>query len=138
VASTSRERVRTGSSARLDRTLTALADPARRGVIELLRRTPLKASDLAAALSMTRPAMSRHLKLLRKTGLVTESELEEDARVRMYRLERAPFMELRGWLEEVEAFWGDQLGAFKAHAERAMLREDVRAVPTARGKRRRS
>ena len=118
--------------------MTALADPARRGVIELLRRTPLKASDLATALSMSRPAMSRHLKLLRKTGLVTESELEDDARVRMYRLERAPFLELRGWLEEVEEFWADQLGAFKAHAERTLPREGARAVGhPARIKRRR-
>ena len=102
----------------LDRTLLALADPTRRGVIELLRKKPRKASDLADELSMTRPAMSRHLRVLRKTGLVSESELEHDARVRMYRLEREPFSELRGWLDEVEAFWGDQLAAFKLHAER--------------------
>ena len=102
----------------LDRTLLALADPTRRGVIELLRKRPRRASELADALSMTRPAMSRHLRLLRKTGLVSESEPEHDARVRMYRLEREPFNELRGWLDEVEAFWGDQLQAFKEHAEK--------------------
>ncbi len=71
---------------------------------------------------MTRPAMSRHLRLLRKSGLVSESELEHDARVRMYRLEPQPFAELRGWLDEVEAFWGDQLQAFKAHAEQRRKR----------------
>ena len=106
----------------LDRTLLALADPTRRGVIDLLRKKPRKASELADALSMTRPAMSRHLRLLRKSGLVSESELEDDARVRMYRLERKPFLELRGWLEEVEAFWADQLAAFKLHAERGKRR----------------
>jgi len=104
--------------AKLDRTLLALADPARRGVIDLLRRTPRKASDLADELGFTRPAMSRHLRVLRKSGLVSESEPEHDARVRVYRLEREPFDELRGWLDEVEAFWGDQLSAFKAHAEK--------------------
>lgn len=103
----------------LGKTLLALADPTRRGVIELLRREPHRASDLAEALSMTRPAMSRHLRVLRKSGLVSENEAEQDARVRMYRLEREPFAELRHWLDEVEAFWGDQLQAFKAHAERA-------------------
>lgn len=103
----------------LDQTLLALADPTRRGVIELLRREPHRASDLAEALSMTRPAMSRHLRVLRKSGLVSESEPEHDARVRLYRLEREPFSELRGWLEEVEGFWTDQLQAFKAHAEKA-------------------
>jgi DNA-binding transcriptional ArsR family regulator len=103
---------------KLDRTLLALADPTRRGVIELLRKRPRKASELADELTLTRPAMSRHLRVLRKTGLVSESELEDDARVRMYRLEREPFSELRGWLDEVEAFWGEQLVAFKLHAER--------------------
>jgi DNA-binding transcriptional ArsR family regulator len=101
----------------LDRTLLALADPTRRGVIDLLRKKPRKASELADALSMTRPAMSRHLRVLRKTGLVSERELPDDARVRMYRLEHEPFAELRGWLEEVEAFLADQLAAFKLHAE---------------------
>jgi DNA-binding transcriptional ArsR family regulator len=102
----------------LDRTLLALADPTRRGVIDLLRKRPRRASELAELLSMTRPAMSRHLRVLRKTGLVSESEPEHDARVRLYRLERQPFSELRDWLEEVEAFWGDQLQAFKEHAEK--------------------
>lgn len=111
------------SARSLDQTLLALADPTRRGVIELLRREPQRASDLADSLGMSRPAMSRHLKLLRKTGLVSENELEEDARVRMYRLEREPFTELRDWLSEVEAFWGDQLQAFKAHAEKRKKRK---------------
>jgi DNA-binding transcriptional ArsR family regulator len=106
----------------LDRTLLALADPTRRGVINLLRKRPRKASELADALSMTRPAMSRHLRLLRKTGLVSERELPDDARVRMYRLEREPFRELRGWLEEVEELWADQLAAFEVHAEQRSKR----------------
>ncbi len=105
----------------LDRTFAALADPARRGVIDLLRQRPRRASELADELAMTRPAMSRHLRLLRRTGLVTEQELPDDARVRMYQIEPQAFRELRGWLEEVEAFWGDQLQAFKGHAERRTL-----------------
>jgi DNA-binding transcriptional ArsR family regulator len=102
----------------VDRTLAALADPARRRVIDLLRKKPRRASDIAAALEMSRPATSRHLKLLRKTGLVTKAELESDARVRVYTLERNPFAELRGWLDEVETFWSVQLAAFKERAER--------------------
>lgn len=103
----------------LDRTLAALAEPTRRGVVDLLRRRPLRASEIADALSVSRPAMSRHLRVLRKAGLVSEDELEEDARARVYRLEPAAFEQLRGWLEEVEGFWGDQLDAFRAHAESA-------------------
>jgi DNA-binding transcriptional ArsR family regulator len=103
---------------RLDLTLGALADPVRRSVIDLLRTRPRRASELADQLAMSRPAMSRHLRVLRKTGLVSESDPEHDARVRMYRLEPEHFAQLRHWLDEVEAFWGDQLSAFKAHAER--------------------
>ena len=61
--------------------------------------------------------MSRHLRVLRKTGLVEERELPDDARVRVYRLRPKPFAELRTWIEHVEAFWEDQLQAFKEHAE---------------------
>jgi DNA-binding transcriptional ArsR family regulator len=73
---------------------------------------------MAEALSTSRPAMSRHLGVLRRAGLVEEDGLEDDARARVYRLRRPPFSELRSWLDEVEAFWTLQLSAFKAHAER--------------------
>jgi DNA-binding transcriptional ArsR family regulator len=105
--------------AQLDRTLAALADPSRRAVVDLLRKHPLKASDIASQLSLSRPAMSRHLRVLRQTGLVDEQSTADDARVRMYSLRRRPFSQLRGWIDEVEAFWGDQLQAFKRHAERS-------------------
>jgi len=102
----------------LDRTFAALADPTRRRVVELLRKRPRRAGELAAAFGMSPPAMSRHLRVLRRTSLVEEDSLDEDARVRVYRLRPERFAALRGWLQEVEAFWGEQLGAFKAHAER--------------------
>ena len=102
----------------LDRTLAALADSTRRGIVELLGTEPRRAGELADAMAMTPPAMSRHLKVLRATGLVEESSLEHDARVRVYRLRRAPFSELGAWVADVEAYWADQLAAFKAHAER--------------------
>jgi DNA-binding transcriptional ArsR family regulator len=107
---------------RLDRTFAALADPHRRAVVDLLRRQPMKASDIADALAMSRPAMSRHLRVLRLHGLVEERSPDDDARVRLYRLRREPFSQARGWFEEVEAFWADQLQAFKQHAERKQRR----------------
>jgi DNA-binding transcriptional ArsR family regulator len=107
----------------LDRTLAALADPTRRGVVDLLRKGPRRAGELAAALEMTPPAMSRHLRVLRKTGLVEEDEIEQDARVRIYRLRHEPFSGLRRWLDQVESFWGDQLSSFKAHAEATRARK---------------
>jgi DNA-binding transcriptional ArsR family regulator len=102
----------------VDRTLLALADPTRRGVIELLRGGPRRAGELASALEMAAPAMTRHLRLLRESGLVTEESHSADARVRVYTLRRAPFNALRKWLDEVEAFWSFQLDGFAAHAER--------------------
>jgi DNA-binding transcriptional ArsR family regulator len=102
----------------LDPTFAALADPSRRAVVDLLRKQPLRASDIADALSLSRPAMSRHLRVLRKSGLVEEDAVEHDARVRLYRLRRRPFTQLRGWLDEVEGFWREELEAFKEHVER--------------------
>ena len=107
-----------GAAVVLDQAFTALADPTRRGVVELLRKKPRRAGELADALAMSPPAMSRHLRLLRKTGLVEEEGLEEDARVRVYRLRKEPFLAMRHWLDQVEAYWVGQLDAFKAHAEK--------------------
>ena len=101
----------------LHATLAALADGTRRGVIELLRKSPRRASDLADALGASKPAMSRHLRVLRDTGLV-ETSSQDDGRERIYALRPAPFAELRGWVEDVEAFWTVQLASFKDHVER--------------------
>jgi DNA-binding transcriptional ArsR family regulator len=113
-------------TADVDKTLAALADPARRAIVELLRGGPRRPSEVAAALAISRPAMSRHLRVLRGAGLVDQEPLASDARVRMIELRRQPFAELQGWIAEVEAFWGDQLGAFKAHAERVYTDERER------------
>ncbi len=102
----------------LDATLAALAEPTRRGMVDLLRDGPLRAGELAAAFEASSPAMSRHLRVLRTHGLIEEDRVEDDARVRVYRLRPEPFRELQAWLEHVESFWADQLGAFKRHAER--------------------
>lgn len=103
----------------LSESFLALGDSTRLAVVDLLRRKPRRPSDIADALSMSRPTTSKHLAVLRRAGLVEETEGdEEDARVRVYQLRPEPFAHLRGWLEEVEAFWSQQLGSFKAHAER--------------------
>lgn len=96
----------------------ALADPTRRSVVRLLRRGPLRAGELATALGATPAGLSRHLRVLRESGLVVEEPLAADARVKVLSLRRAPFEQLRSWVEEVEEFWTEQLASFKAHAER--------------------
>lgn len=105
-------------NADVDVTLAALADPARRALVGMLSRQALTPSEMAEALSTTRPTISRHLRVLRHAGLVKEELQVEDARVRVYQLCQEPFGQLQGWLEDVAAFWTDQLDAFKQHAER--------------------
>ncbi len=102
----------------LNATLAALAEPTRRGVVELLRDRPRRAGDLAAAFDMSPPAMSRHLRVLRVHGLVEQASDTDDTRVRIYRLRREPFTALRDWLDEVESAWTEQLDAFAAHVKR--------------------
>ena len=103
--------------AAVDRTLAALADPLRRRVVDLLAEGPRAAGDLARTLDVSAPAMSRHLKTLRASGLVEESHPAFDARVRIYALRPEPMVHLLRWLEESERLWSAQLLAFKAHIE---------------------
>jgi DNA-binding transcriptional ArsR family regulator len=102
----------------LDRTLAALADPHRRQTVELLRERARPAGELARAVGLPPPAMSRHLKALRQAGLVEETHPEFDARVRVYALRPEPMVHLLRWLEETERMWSEQLAAFKAHVEK--------------------
>jgi len=102
----------------LDATLAALADPTRRRVIDLLRGGPRRAGELAATVETSAPAMSRHLRVLRASGLVEAEGVDDDARLRVYKLRPERFVALQAWLDQVEAFWSEQLGAFRAHVER--------------------
>jgi DNA-binding transcriptional ArsR family regulator len=101
----------------VDRTLAALADPHRRRVVDLLSERPRQAGELARETGLAPPAMSRHLKHLRESGLVEESHPAFDARVRIYALRPEPMVHLLRWLEESERLWTEQLSAFKAHVE---------------------
>ena len=76
--------------------LTALADPVRREIVELLATGEMGAGEIAERFPVTRPAISRHLRVLREAGLVTS---EVRAQRRVYRLERAPLAELDAWLD---------------------------------------
>lgn len=105
----------TAKTPALDRTLAALADPHRRQVINLLRERPRPAGELAREIGLAPPAMSRHLRTLRQSGLVEESHPAFDARVRVYALRPEPMIELLRWLEETERLWSAQLLAFRDH-----------------------
>jgi DNA-binding transcriptional ArsR family regulator len=103
--------------AALDRLLAALADPHRRLTVDVLSRGSLPAGELAREVGLAPPAMSRHLKTLRRAGLVEEHHPDFDARVRVYALRSGAMDELKRWLEETERLWAEQLLAFKQHLE---------------------
>ncbi len=110
--------MRTRAAPEIDTLLAALADPVRRRAIDRLAKGPLRSSDLASELDLTPPAMSRHLRVLRDAGLVSETHPDFDARVRVYAINSERLSDLRTWLEQAEAGWSEQLAAFKKHVER--------------------
>jgi DNA-binding transcriptional ArsR family regulator len=103
------------AAARVDTALAALADPLRRRTVELLAVRPHRAGELAGALGVTAPTMSKHLRILREGGLVTDTQPTFDTRVRVYELRQEPFGDLRRWLDQAERAWTEQLGAFSAY-----------------------
>ena len=113
---------RGNADTRLDETFTALADPTRRRLIEVLLEKPRRAGELAALLAMSPPALSRHLRTLRRAGIVIDEGIEADARVRIYRVNASALDPLRGWLGRAESMWADQLRSFAAHVERRRRR----------------
>ncbi len=87
---------------RLDATFMALADPTRRAILARLARGEASVLELAAPFAMTQPAISKHLKVLERAGLVTRGR---DAQRRPCRLEAVPLAEATGWLERYRALW---------------------------------
>ena len=101
----------------MDAVAQALADPIRREILLLLRDRNVTAGAIAERFPVSRPAVSRHLRVLREAGLVREEGDERDARARVYTLEREAFGGVKNWLEDVESFWADQLASLREHVE---------------------
>jgi DNA-binding transcriptional ArsR family regulator len=91
--------------------LTALADPTRRSVFENLRKGPRSVGDLARGLPVSRPAVSQHLRVLERAGLV---RARRDGTRNFYSVNGDGLTELRAYFE---GFWDEALAAFKAAAE---------------------
>jgi DNA-binding transcriptional ArsR family regulator len=100
-----------------DASFAVLADDTRRRVVELLSHGPQRAGKLAESTGTSPATMSRHLRVLLEGGLVQDERAPEDARARVFRLRPEPLRDLQAWLDQVQAHWSEQLGAFKAHAE---------------------
>lgn len=96
-------------------TFAALADPTRRALLDLLTQGERPAGELAAAFpDLSQPAISRHLALLRKAGLVTVRPV---AQQRRYALCPDGFAEFEGWLQKYRAFWPDRLDRLEAYLD---------------------
>jgi DNA-binding transcriptional ArsR family regulator len=97
--------------------LQALADPTRLGVVQLLSTGPRRAGELAGASGVSAPAMSKHLRVLLRAGVVEDERAPDDARVRIFRLRPESVVALRAWLDQLQAHWDAQLHSFKQHVE---------------------
>jgi DNA-binding transcriptional ArsR family regulator len=108
---------------RRERLLLALADSTRGRILELLASRPHTATELHRAFPIAAPAVSRHLRVLRETGLIDERRPEHDRRVRIYVLRPEPMREVGGWLDELSRRWQQQLDSYKDYVS-------VRMTPT--------
>jgi DNA-binding transcriptional ArsR family regulator len=98
---------------RREELLVALADGTRGRIVELLAVRPHTASELHREFPIAAPAVSRHLRVLRRAGLIEERRPEQDRRVRLYTLRHEPVQEVAGWLDELSRAWQRQLESFK-------------------------
>jgi DNA-binding transcriptional ArsR family regulator len=103
--------------------LAAVADPTRRQILELLVDAEVTAGDLADAFPVSRPAVSRHLRVLREAGLV---RVRSDGRRRLYALDPGPLRELDAWLDPYRRLWSQRLDALDTEIRRG--RRDRRAT----------
>lgn len=87
--------------------LDALADPTRRLIIELLAQRPLTVRELCHLTGHKQPALSKHLRVLRDTRLVSPRRTLRDGRARVYELRREPLMELEAWLTNIRTAWNN-------------------------------
>jgi DNA-binding transcriptional ArsR family regulator len=99
----------------VDAVLQALADPSRRTVLEILRDHPATAGELADALPIARPGVSRHLRVLREAGLV---DVRQEAQRRIYTLRPESLVEVDDWLAGYRLLWQHRLDALHTEIAR--------------------
>ncbi len=91
-----------------------IADPTRRAILDRLRAGPVPVNELASDFAQSRPAISKHLRVLRRSRLVTE---EKVGRERLYSLHPAPLQKAAAWLEGYRGFWQRNLDSLKRYLE---------------------
>jgi DNA-binding transcriptional ArsR family regulator len=102
-----------------------LADPTRRAVLDLLRTGTRPAGDIARAFTVSRPAISKHLSILRRAHLVEE---RREGRHRLYQLNPEPLRAVDTWLDQYRQFWATSLNNLKAFVEAEYEKETAAAA----------
>jgi len=92
----------------------AIADPTRRAILDRLRGGPLPVNTLAESFEQSRPAISKHLRVLREARMVSE---QRAGRERVYQIEPAQLREVAGWIESYRSFWNANLDNLKRYLE---------------------
>lgn len=111
-------------SERLDATFTALADPTRRAILSRLAEGEASVAELAAPFAMSQPAISKHLKMLERAGLITSGRA---ATRRPRKIEAAPLGDANGWIEKFRALWEGRYGRLDTLLDE--LKADVAKQP---------
>lgn len=107
-----------------DAAFSAVADPTRRAVLDMLRAGSRPAGEIASSFTVSRPAISKHLAILRRAHLVEE---RREGRHRLYRLNPEPLKAVDSWLEQYRSFWTASLDNLKAFVEAEYEKEVQRA-----------
>jgi DNA-binding transcriptional ArsR family regulator len=106
------------NSKTLDRTFAALADPTRRRILAHLTRGDRCVTDLARRYDMSLPAVSKHLRVLEKAGLLRRRRYRRDGRIHEMRLQAMPLKQAAQWVEEYRKFWEGSLDRLAAYLEK--------------------
>ena len=100
----------------LDQTFGALSDPVRRSIVMALSRGPKVVKDIAAPFSISRPAISKHLRILLEAGIVESTPMGRQNR---YSITESAFEDANGWLDEIQDMWVTALVSLKQFVEEA-------------------
>jgi len=104
----------------LDRTFGALADPTRRRILEQLAHGDRCVTDIARPYSMSLPAVSKHLRVLEKAGLIRR---RRDGRVHRLKLDAAPMKQAQQWIEEYRRFWEESFDRLDEYLKELQAKE---------------
>ena len=96
-------------------TFELVAEPMRRGILDLLRERERSVGELVEQIGLSQPGVSKHLRALREAGLV---EVRRDAQRRWYRLQPQPLAEIDSWLRQYREFWAGRLDALEEHLDK--------------------